>query len=659
MAKKPYLDFAELRSRVTIEDYVSRRGILLKKSGKELKGSCPFHDDRHPSFGVSPGKGLWFCPVCVMGGDVIKLAEKYDGHPDYYSAGVALDAEFCGGELAASAPEGKLSQSRDAELKTEKAVFDAGIEILDSIANGREYRGDTEAAEAMREYIQNAVFDERCPEQGEAEIRAYITLYGSDGDFAELDSIKPFSSLKPTDFSDVAEGKLFAAEYGNRVLHTSAFGWMVYDGKRWIPSDDMARGLVQEFTERQLDEAGRLYKAAGAEKVEAAKSGGQAERDGAEAKEKKAEAYLKFAGGRRDTRKVAATMTEARPSLAVDTDELDSHPFLVNTPAGTYNVETGKMKPHDFRDLLTMQTKYQPSEAGREIWEDFVLQVSDGDEDLAKFLKRVAGMCLCGKVFDELLIIVAGTGGNGKSTFFNSIADAIGDYAGSITPDIFMADENHRFDMAGLRGKRMVIAAETTDGQKLDSSMVKRLCSTDTIRAELKHKDAFDFVPCHHTIMFTNHLPAVETGDSGTWARLMVIPFTHDFRGRKGETKNYSDFLLQNCGEAIVKWCLEGAEEFLGYKNLSLNVPDCVAEVTEKYRATYDVLHGWIMAKCETGRRCSEQSSDLLESYNDFAREQGDDTISSKTFAKLIRAKGYRIERTRTGSIVAGLKIKK
>jgi len=53
--------------------------ILLRKSGKEYIGLCPFHDDRRPSLSVNPDKGLFHCFGCGESGDVIDFIMKLDG----------------------------------------------------------------------------------------------------------------------------------------------------------------------------------------------------------------------------------------------------------------------------------------------------------------------------------------------------------------------------------------------------------------------------------------------------------------------------------------------------------------------------------------------------------------------------------------------------
>jgi len=51
----------------------------LKHVGKELLGHCPLHDDHHPSMRINPDKGVWYCPVCSVGGDVFTFLEKVEG----------------------------------------------------------------------------------------------------------------------------------------------------------------------------------------------------------------------------------------------------------------------------------------------------------------------------------------------------------------------------------------------------------------------------------------------------------------------------------------------------------------------------------------------------------------------------------------------------
>ncbi|MEZ4423246.1 MAG: DNA primase [Gemmatimonadota bacterium] len=68
----------EVRSRADIVEVVGEV-VPLKRSGKDYKGKCPFHEDRTPSFYVVPAKGLFHCFGCGVSGDVFTFLMKRQG----------------------------------------------------------------------------------------------------------------------------------------------------------------------------------------------------------------------------------------------------------------------------------------------------------------------------------------------------------------------------------------------------------------------------------------------------------------------------------------------------------------------------------------------------------------------------------------------------
>jgi DNA primase len=71
-------DIAVVRERSPIDEVVGEYLQLRSAGGGSLKGLCPFHDEKTPSFNVTPARGLWYCFSCADGGDVIKFVEKID-----------------------------------------------------------------------------------------------------------------------------------------------------------------------------------------------------------------------------------------------------------------------------------------------------------------------------------------------------------------------------------------------------------------------------------------------------------------------------------------------------------------------------------------------------------------------------------------------------
>ena len=70
-------DIALVRDKSRIDEVV-REHVALKSAGSSLKGLCPFHDEKTPSFHVTPSKGFWYCFGCGEGGDVFSFIQKVE-----------------------------------------------------------------------------------------------------------------------------------------------------------------------------------------------------------------------------------------------------------------------------------------------------------------------------------------------------------------------------------------------------------------------------------------------------------------------------------------------------------------------------------------------------------------------------------------------------
>jgi DNA primase len=72
-------DIAQVREKARIDEVISAYVTLKSAGGGNYKGLCPFHDEKSPSFNVTPARGLFHCFGCQMGGDVIKFVREIAG----------------------------------------------------------------------------------------------------------------------------------------------------------------------------------------------------------------------------------------------------------------------------------------------------------------------------------------------------------------------------------------------------------------------------------------------------------------------------------------------------------------------------------------------------------------------------------------------------
>ncbi len=103
-------DIDEIKSRLNIVDVVGKH-VTLKKAGRNFKGLCPFHNEKTPSFIVSPDRQTFKCFGCGKGGSVIDFVMEYD-HVDFLEALEDL-ADMAGVTLTrrpTDTPEAKVKQ---------------------------------------------------------------------------------------------------------------------------------------------------------------------------------------------------------------------------------------------------------------------------------------------------------------------------------------------------------------------------------------------------------------------------------------------------------------------------------------------------------------------------------------------------------------------
>lgn len=370
--------------------------------------------------------------------------------------------------------------------------------------------------------------------------------------------------------------------------------------------------------------------------------------------------YRAFVMKRRDMKYISATLQAAKPMLLKDIADFDSQAFLLNTPTATYDLQKGVNggRPHRPEDYLTKMTAVSPDNVGEEIWKDALHCFFCDDQSLIDYVQQICGLCAIGKVYQEALMIAYGEGSNGKSTFWNAISRVLGSYSGTMSADALTVGckRNVKPEMAELKGKRLVIAAELEEGMRLNTAVIKQLCSTDEIQAEKKYKDPFRYTPAHTLVLYTNHLPRVGANDDGTWRRLIVIPFLAKLEG-KSDIKNFADYLVEHAGGAILSWVMEGAKQVID-RQFQLEVPSCVKRAIHAYRESNDWMSAFLEDCCEVQETNQQKSGELYQAYRAYCSKNGEYTRSTTDFYTGLENAGFERKKTKKGIIVSGLKIK-
>ncbi len=108
----------DLIDRADVVEVVGRR-VQLKKAGKEFKACCPFHDEKSPSFTVSPAKGFYHCFGCGEHGNALDFLMQYD-HMDFVEA-----VESLAGIMGVPVPR----EESDRPARSYDALFDLMAQV--------------------------------------------------------------------------------------------------------------------------------------------------------------------------------------------------------------------------------------------------------------------------------------------------------------------------------------------------------------------------------------------------------------------------------------------------------------------------------------------------------------------------------------------------
>lgn len=134
----------EVRARNDIVDVISQY-VTLKKKGANYFGLCPFHNEKSPSFSVSPGKQMYYCFGCGAGGNVITFIMEYEN----YSFGEAL--KYLADRAGIALPEAEDSK----EARAQRDLKNTLLEINRLAANYFYYQLKQPQGRPGYEYLKN------------------------------------------------------------------------------------------------------------------------------------------------------------------------------------------------------------------------------------------------------------------------------------------------------------------------------------------------------------------------------------------------------------------------------------------------------------------------------------------------------------------------
>jgi putative DNA primase/helicase len=460
-------------------------------------------------------------------------------------------------------------------------------------------------------------------------VKGVDDFFAAGGTLEELKAARTTTEPNPGSTDDTYSDARLAETIADDVLAdqfmwVSGLGWLGWDGRRWAEATDVAAiEAVRQYVLDQFTEA-----------VEALRNG-QGDRQAIDG-------WRQMLGAGR----MRSVLALARGIVERKADELDHDLDLLNTPSGVVDLRTGDLLPHDPTLLMTKITNgsYRPGFTHA----DWIKALEALPAIERKWLQTRIGQAITGHTTpDGVMPVLQGAGENGKSALTtDGPVPALGGYASMASTKLFQASKGseHSTERADLRGKRLLVAEELTEGRSIDITALKQIQDVGTIRARYVHKDNIEFQASHSLLTTTNYIPVVSETDHGTWRRLALLKFPYTFRKPGQALQSTSDRAgdptlkariregADGQHDAIVTWAVDGAVKWYADPATSLQPTKKINADTREWRTDADRILGlWDEQIIADADRCI-LATDMLEAFNKWLDSNGHAAWAKETF---------------------------
>lgn len=455
----------------------------------------------------------------------------------------------------------------------------------------------------------------------------------------------PFG-VEPYRQTDVGNATRLIHRFGKNIRWCAVMphnGVLVWDGNRWTSDSKstitaythaVARDLVDEVATMRGELARLQAMAAGSIPTPPALA--LTLKSSIGALEGRIKVAAKWAEQSEMSTRLKAMAEQALHQVAINFDELDADPMLLNTARGLVDLRAGELRAPVREDLITKIAGAKANHAAKcPTWIAFLTKIMGGDADpagaaeMVGFLQRVIGYCLTGCTTEQCMFILHGAGSNGKSTFLDVIREVFGEYAMHARAQTFMQSQQTGGipnDVAAFRGARLITSSEPKQGEPLDESLIKEMTGDAALTARFMRAEFFTFEPTFKVFLATNHLPKITGTDHGIWRRIRLIPFTVTIADDEKDPNLKKKLLAERDG--ILRWAVQGCGEWLNGDAATgappgLRPPDRVVQATKQYRNDMDVLADFLSERCVLGDGRTTTNSDLYNAFKAWCIDNG------------------------------------
>ncbi len=324
---------------------------------------------------------------------------------------------------------------------------------------------------------------------------------------------------------------------------------------------------------------------------------------------------------------------------------------LINLLNGTFEITPRSRNLRNFyhEDFLTYQLpfEYNP-ESTCPLFNNFLNDVIP-EKELQLILAEYLGYIFIKNdtLKLEKVLLLYGTGANGKSVLFDIITALVGSH--NITNYSLQSLTDQNGYQRAMIGNKLLNYASEING-KLESSIFKQLCSGEPVEARLPYKPPM-IIKNYARFMFNcNELPRETENTHAFFRRFIIIPFKHTIPDEK-QDKDLAKKIIKSELSGIFNWVLIGVERLL--KNKAFTESDIIKQEILNYQKESDSVAMFIddlTYKPSVERK--EALSTLYEEYKFYCRDNGYILCSLTKFKKRLTGMNFNFTRKSSGHFI-------
>ncbi len=332
-------------------------------------------------------------------------------------------------------------------------------------------------------------------------------------------------------------------------------------------------------------------------------------------------------------------------SAHLPTPEKDAQQVLVNFQNGTLEINANKkpcLREHRPDDFLTyvMPFDYSPNAKAPQ-FQAYLQQVLPYQTSQAVLAEFVAYCFTSLKL--EKVILLYGSGANGKSVFFDIIQALLGRENVSCYSLSNLAEEHNR---AMIANKLINYGSEISAG--IGKDLFKTLASGEPVQARLKYGNPFQMENYAKLMFNANELPKDTEQTEGFFRRFLIVPFSIHIPDEL-QDKSLSKRIIETELPGVFAWVLQGLERL----NKQGNFTDCprAKEALQQYRKESDSVALYLEDYGYTPNALAEPTPQkiIFNEYRTFCTDSGFRPVGGRNFSDRLHKHGFETVRRNAG----------